>query len=192
MLTKLIGQVGCLTINQCHTLLKKIYNCSDKQINVIIQSLVNKKYFIPVENNNCFIVSGKRGKYNRATIAALYICIDLIESKEDLSAFFVVDEIGGFSFIKNNQLFRTLYITPESLVKIIQAEEQFKKECMEMKGMRIKEYSYTTLLVCDFVENEEEFLSELEEMDIAMPHNIFILGDIKMTEKATYKFFGEK
>ena len=107
-LINIISHIGCLTTYQCHYVLDKFMKCSLAQENRILQNLSTRQY-ITISNNKNFITAGDRKtkygeKIDLKKIRAFQLCLDLMDSFENLKYSHIPDNNMDLTFLANGKI----------------------------------------------------------------------------------------
>lgn len=147
-LINIISHIGCLTTYQCHYVLDKFMKCSLAQENRILQNLSTRQY-ITISNNKNFITAGDRKtkygeKIDLKKIRAFQLCLDLMDSFENLKYSHIPDNNMDLTFLANGKIYYVMNVSMAETFKINFAQQLYDKEVSS--HISKKEFLSLTLL----------------------------------------------
>lgn len=190
-LSNFIGKMKCLSMSQVHLIMNKYFNCSKGQVNIMLKELSSRQH-LTVSEDEKFVLAGgakssQREKMDRENIICLYYALDQITDLNELEMMYKPSNGATFSYIADNELYQILYLTSNTLSKILILQSQYIDIKREVTKEEIDDsFAFKTVFVFGPSEDEKEVLEELEKLDIVMPHILVFMKTKDISEKPQY------
>ena len=192
-LINIISHIGCLTTYQCHYILAKFMQCSLAQENRILQNLSTRQY-ITISNNKNFITAGDRKtkygeKIDLKKIRAFQLCLDLMDSFENLKYSHIPDNNMDLTFLANGKIYYVMNVSMAETFKINFAQQLYDKEVSSHISKKGVPVPYITIFLFSSTENEDDILEYFNSENIRIPCLVVISKSDGIQDKLVYDLY---
>lgn len=189
----IISHIGCLTSYQCHYVLDKFMKCSPAQENRIIQNLSTRQY-ITISNDKNFITAGDRKtkygeKIDLKKIRAFQLCLDLMDSFDNLKYSHVPDNNMDLTFLANGKIYYVMNVSMAESFKINFAQQLYSKEVSSHASKKGIAAPYITIFIFPSTEDEDEILEYFNSENIDIPCLVVIAKTDGIQDKLDYDMY---
>lgn len=192
-LINIISHIGCLTTYQCHYVLDKFMKCSLAQESRILQNLSTWQY-ITISNNKNFITAGDRKtkygeKIDLKKIRAFQLCLDLMDSFENLKYSHIPDNNMDLTFLANGKIYYVMNVSMAETFKINFAQQLYDKEVSSHISKKGVPVPYITIFLFSSTENEDDILEYFNSENIRIPCLVVISKSDGIQDKLVYDLY---
>lgn len=192
----ILNHVGCLTVWQAKKILEKYLFCSNAQATRIIQNLCNHQY-ITLSTNHNFLTAGVRSskfhsKVDTKVLRGMHICIDFIDSLEEMKFTHLPSDNTNLVFLSNGNLYKVIDIHLSEQFKINAMRQSFidamasqRKNLSSNKAL----YPYTTIFSVPASENKDDILDMFENAEISFPAAFAYFKTDNLDEAPSYELY---
>lgn len=193
---EVLKNLECISMVQASTILKKCCDCSTGQTTKIIYELAARDYLHITDDGMYILAGGKNGKFssalNRNTITGLYIVLDVMTEKDNISWVRKDSSGADIKFVMSNVICRLACITADDIYKIQMMQEDYERRMAGLKGSSaentVKEMAY---FVFPKSVSEDSIFEKLEGMNLTIPHSLIFLKDDYLDRKPNYVTYSQ-
>lgn len=190
-----MNRVSCMTMKQATLFLRKYLSCSESQATWIIQNLSNHQA-ITISKDKTYITVGSISKaahalINLKTIRAMHVCIDLVDSLNDMLFTHIPSDNTDLVFLAGQQMYKVIEFRLNENYKITAMQQAY----LDFMGQTQRQsngkssFSYITLFTVPSSEDKDKVLEYFESVNINFPAAIAYFNTDKADEKADYELF---
>ena len=192
----LLNNVGCLTVWQAQKILEKYLFCSNAQAKRIIQNLCNHQY-ITLSTNSDFLTAGVRTakfhpKIDTKIIRGMHLCIDFVDSLEDMKFTHIPSDNTNLVFLSNGTLYKVINIHLSEQFKINAMQQNYIDAIASQKKSQSSSktiYSYTTIFAVPASEDKDDILNMFENAEISFPAAIAYFNSDDLNNPPKYELY---
>lgn len=190
-----MNKVNCMTMKQAILFLRKYLSCSESQSAWIIQNLSNHQA-ITISKDKSFVTVGSisnsaHALVNTKTIRAMHVCIDLVDTLNDMLFTHIPSDNTDLVFLAGQQMYKVVELRMNELYKVAAMQQAY----VDFVGYNQRQsngkstFSYITLFTIPSSENKENVLKYFESANINFPAAIAYFNSDRAGEKADYELF---